>query len=81
MVNLTKTFKFEGNKLIFEFDSSEAANFFKTWLCEGGEQDFWVWEEQHMGTITNFDYWAGSTIQASTSESEELMADEEDENG
>jgi hypothetical protein len=34
-----------GTKLTFEFDSEEAANHFKLWMCESGEQGYWEWME------------------------------------
>lgn len=45
-----------------EFDSPEAARHFATWLCESGEQDYWLWmeyrEQEENGpiTATDFDY-------------------------
>jgi hypothetical protein len=45
------------------FDNPEAANHFLTWLCEQGEQDYWLWmeyreQEEKSGNITatSFDY-------------------------
>ncbi len=50
------------NDLILKFDSPEAAEHFKSWLCGQGEQDYWLWmdcqpksEQQH--TAKSFDYW------------------------
>lgn len=48
--------------LKIEFDNSEAAMHFATWLCESGEQSYWNWmeyrEEEENGpiTATSFDY-------------------------
>jgi len=56
------------NELTFKFDSPEAALHFKSWLCEQGEQDYWLWmecqEEDEEGDITglDFDYWNGPDI-------------------
>lgn len=53
------------NKLVFIFDNKEAANHFKAWLCESGEQEYWTWmeeqEQREKGNITglNFDYHSG----------------------
>jgi len=61
-----KTMKKQGNPgktLTFNFTSKEAANHFKTWLCESGEQSYWDWmecrEQDEEGPITGleFDYW------------------------
>lgn len=50
------------NDLILKFDSPEAAECFKSWLCGQGEQDYWLWmehqpesEQQH--ATKSFDYW------------------------
>ena len=49
-------------KLTFKFETEEAAKEFKSWLCEQGEQDYWIWmeeqETQKPGKITalEFDY-------------------------
>ena len=59
---MANKFEFSGNKLTFEFENSESANHFKSWLCESGEQDYWNWmeyrEEEESGKITGlkFDY-------------------------
>lgn len=61
-------FDTKSNRLVFEFDSPEAANHFKHWLCGAGEQDYWNWmeyrEEEEDGDITgrDFDYWNGELI-------------------
>jgi len=60
--------KFEkhGTYLTLEFDNYEAAQHFKTWLCEAGEQDYWQWmevrESEEDGDITGltFDYHTGT---------------------
>ena len=55
-------FEVTGPKLTFEFASEEAAEHFKTWLCESGEQGYWNWmeyrEDEDAGNITGlrFDY-------------------------
>lgn len=56
-----------GDKLIFTFSSQEAANHFKSWLCEMGEQQYWDWmtyreQEEEVGDITalEFDYHTGT---------------------
>ena len=44
------------------FSNPEAADHFLTWLCEQGEQDYWIWmeyretEEDGDITATKFDY-------------------------
>lgn len=61
-------FKLKGKVLTFEFENEAAANHFKTWLCESGEQQYWDWmeyrEQEEKGNITgkDFDYWNGATI-------------------
>ncbi len=43
-----------------EFETTEAAKEFFTWLCEQGEQDYWQWMEcgDEGGNLTvTFDYW------------------------
>jgi hypothetical protein len=48
--------------LIIKFQTAEAQNHFKLWLCESGEQSYWDWmrvrEEEEDGNITavRFDY-------------------------
>ena len=60
--------KVEGNNLTFEFDNPKAAQHFKIWLCEAGEQDYWTWmecrEQEEEGDITglDFDYWNGDMV-------------------
>ena len=49
-----------------EFGSDAAARHFITWLCESGEQSYWLWmecrEQEEDGDITavEFDYWGGT---------------------
>lgn len=44
-------------RLTITFDSVEAAQLFKTWLCSCAEQDFYEFEEIHGdGRLTTFDY-------------------------
>jgi hypothetical protein len=48
-------------KLTFEFPSLEARYEFVSWLCEGGEQDYWSWcfhpdGGDNLAAVT-FDYW------------------------
>ena len=42
--------------LKINFDSSEAAEHFASWLCNAGEQDYWDWmkyrEQEEDGKIT-----------------------------
>ena len=63
-----KEFEAHSNKLVFEFDNKEAANHFKLWLCDMGEQDYWDWmertEEHRKGDITglNFNYHTGTDV-------------------
>jgi hypothetical protein len=48
-----------GSTLTFEFPDEEAANDFKTWLCDGGgEQQFWGDQER----FVHFDYFQGSVV-------------------
>jgi hypothetical protein len=48
--------------LTIQFASPESAAHFKSWLCEQGESDYWLWmdyrEEEQNGdiTATNFEY-------------------------
>jgi hypothetical protein len=55
-------FDFKGAALVFNFDNEEAANHFKSWLCESGEQAYWDWmeyrEQEGKGPITgtSFNY-------------------------
>lgn len=55
--------------LVFKFDSVEAANHFKHWLCGQGEQQYWDWMEcreqekknkEKDITVLDFDYWSGT---------------------
>lgn len=53
-------FDFKGKTLTFEFENEEAANHFKSWLCESGEQDYWMWmeyrEQEEEGPITGKEF-------------------------
>ena len=53
-------FDFKGKTLTFEFENERAANHFKVWLCEQGEQDYWTWmecrESEEAGDITGNDF-------------------------
>lgn len=43
-----------------EFDNDEMANEFLTWLCEQGEQDYWLWmecQDDGQKSKVTFDYW------------------------
>lgn len=50
------------------FESYEAAQHFKSWLCESGEQQYWEWmtyrEQEENGDITGmqFDYHTGTDL-------------------
>lgn len=64
-----KQFDTRGPKITFEFENKFAAQYFKSWLCELGEQDYWQWmeyreEEDKNNNITglDFDYWDGNII-------------------
>ncbi len=49
-------------QVLIEFDNAEAAKHFASWLCESGEQSYWLWmeyrEQEDEGDITavEFDY-------------------------
>lgn len=52
-----------GSSLMLKFENPRAAYYFKLWLCELGEQDYWDWmnireSEERNGSITGcrFDY-------------------------
>ena len=49
-------FEVTGPTLTFKFDSEEAAEHFKVWMCESGEQSYWEWmeyrEQEEEGDIT-----------------------------
>ena len=61
-------FNVTSKELVFKFDNAKMAEHFKIWLCEQGEQDYWIWmeyrEQEEEGIITayDFDYWKGNTI-------------------
>jgi hypothetical protein len=56
------------NVLKIEFSNKMALEHFKSWLCEQGEQNYWVWQEcreqEEDGDITaiRFDYSGEDTI-------------------
>ncbi len=62
----SKEFDAHSERLTFVFGSKEAANFFKQWLCEMGEQDYWdcmeIRESETEGPITglSFNYHTGT---------------------
>jgi hypothetical protein len=49
-------------KIIIEFDNDKAAKHFASWLCDQGEQDYWLYmecreqEEEGNITATKFNY-------------------------
>jgi len=49
-------------KIIIEFDNDKAAKHFASWLCQQGEQDYWLYmkyreqEEEWNITATGFNY-------------------------
>ena len=56
-------FEVTGPTLTFKFANEEAAEHFKVWLCESGEQSYWEWmeyreQEEDTKQITgiNFNY-------------------------
>ena len=52
-------------EITFKFDNEDAAQHFLLWLCESGEQDYWMWmeyreqEEDGQITVLSFDYHGG----------------------
>lgn len=51
----------EKTKITIEFDNPEAAEHFASWLCGGGEQDYWHWmecreEDEEEGDITALEF-------------------------
>lgn len=64
-----KDFMMRSETLTFRFQNKEAAESFKTWLCEQGEQDYRFWmeksERREKGDITGlrFDYWKNDTVE------------------
>ena len=54
--------------LTFQFENVEAAEHFKSWFCDQGEEDYWASmseiENEEDGDITGleFDYWSGDLI-------------------
>lgn len=72
-----KKFCNHGKELTFKFDSIEAANHFKSWLCGSGEQQYWEWMEcreqedvEARDTVLEFNYHTGDS--AITTESGRL---------
>jgi hypothetical protein len=63
-----KNFKMQSEILTLRFQSKQAAEHFKHWLCGQGEQDYWIWmqerEQREKGDITGlrFDYWQGDIV-------------------
>lgn len=55
-------------EVTLSFDNVKAANHFKAWLCESGEQSYCDWmvyrERGETGPITgiDFDYWCGGLV-------------------
>ena len=52
------------HKLTINFDNAAALDHFAIWLCEQGEQDYWMWMEntessEENSTVTEFDYHKG----------------------
>jgi hypothetical protein len=46
-------------KVTFEFETDDQAEEFVTWLCEQGEQDYWLWMEatqERQEYMVAFDY-------------------------
>jgi len=54
--------------LTFQFENVRAAELFKSWMCESGEQQYWEWQTEREldedGPITGleFDWWNGSLV-------------------
>lgn len=53
----------EKHQVKINFHSKKSANHFITWLCEQGEQDYWVWmeagdPEEDEGEVVGFQYWS-----------------------
>lgn len=65
---MSDRFHFNSDTLVIKFDNIKAANHFKLWLCEQGEQDYWQWMENseldESGNITGlkFDYFQCDVI-------------------
>lgn len=50
----------EKHTVKIHFPTEKAADNFLTWLCEGGEQDYWMWMEAgdpEEDAVVTFDYW------------------------
>lgn len=54
------------NQLMIQFNNQKAIKHFATWLCESGEQDYWMWmeeretEDEDAITAVRFDYFNGA---------------------
>ena len=52
----------KGVKAVFEFKTDEARKAFLVWLCESGEQEYWMWmeareqESAKTKTVLDFNY-------------------------
>lgn len=68
MTDWEKKFRKHGESLVLKFESAEAADHFKSWLCESGEQHYWEWmqmrEQEEEGDITGlkFNYHTGTDL-------------------
>ena len=54
-------FEVAGPNLTFQFNTPEAAEHFKVWMCESGEQGYWEWmeyreDEEDTKDITGLDF-------------------------
>ena len=47
------------SNLIIEFPNDELARNFAEWLCESGEQDYWMYQECQENDTVTFDYHSG----------------------
>lgn len=58
--------RYEASDLVVKFDNQKAIKHFATWLCESGEQDYWMWMEERETeddddiTAVRFDYFNGA---------------------
>lgn len=53
----------EKHTVKIHFPTKKSADNFLTWLCEGGEQDYWSWMEfgdPEEDAVVTFDYWHGT---------------------
>ena len=55
MTAIENQFQTTTPQLTILFPSTAAANTFKEWLCEAGEQSYWDWCDVH-GHACNFEY-------------------------